>query len=65
MLATDLDALGIQEITQHPAAREGEVEMQLVHPAHDAEIRRRHGPRQVVDAASENPSDSQSSFQHL
>src|SRR5216683_820061 len=45
-LATNLDTLGIQQITQHPAAREGEVEMQLVHPAHDAEIRRRHRPRQ-------------------
>src|SRR4051812_48149831 len=57
MAAADLHAFGLQEITQHPAAREWEVEMQLVHPAHDGEIGRRHRSRQVVDAA---PADVQS-----
>src|SRR4051812_24558471 len=57
MAAADLHAFGLQEITQHPAAREREVEMQLVHPAHDGEIGRRHRSRQVVDAA---PADVQS-----
>src|SRR5688572_26697399 len=52
MAAADLHALGLQEIAQHPAAREREVEMQLVHPAHDGEIGRGHGSRQAVDAAS-------------
>src|SRR3954454_1704257 len=52
MLAADLHTLGIQEIAQHPAAREREVEMQLVHPAHDGEIGRRHGSRQVIDTAA-------------
>src|SRR5438067_108801 len=57
MPAADLHALGIQEIAQHPAAREREVEMQLVHPAHDGEIGRGHGSRPVIDAA---PADVQS-----
>src|SRR5215207_5585982 len=56
MAAADLHALGLQEIAQHPAAREREVEMQLVHPAHDGEIGRGHGSRQAVDAA---PADVQ------
>src|SRR6186713_31820 len=56
MAAADLHALGLQEIAQHPAAREQEVEMQLVHPAHDGEIGRGHGSRQAVDAA---PADVQ------
>src|SRR3954471_7391513 len=47
----------MHEIAQHPAAREREVEMQLVHPAHDGEIGRGHGSRQVIDAA---PADVQS-----
>src|SRR3954471_4695827 len=56
MLAADLHPLGLQEIAQHPAAREREVEMPLVHPAHDGEIGRGHGSRQAVDAA---PADGQ------
>src|SRR3954464_11688368 len=52
MLAADLHTLCIQEIAQHPAAREREVEMQLVHPAHDGEIGRRHGSRQGIDTAA-------------
>src|SRR5688500_7320076 len=56
MAAADLRALGLQEIAQHPAAREREVEMQLVHPAHAGEIGRGHGSRQAVDAA---PADGQ------
>src|SRR4051794_1392720 len=54
MLTADRHTLGRQEIAQHPAARERKVEMQLVHPAHDGEIGRRHGSRQVIDTASAN-----------
>jgi hypothetical protein len=39
MPAAGLEALGIQEIAQHPAAREGKLKMQLVHASHDGEIR--------------------------
>src|SRR5215212_8657625 len=56
MPTADRHALGIQEIAQHPAAREREVEVQLVHPAHDREVGRGHGSRPVVDAA---PADVQ------
>ena len=40
-LAADRDALATQQIAQHPAARERVVEMQLVDPSHDPQIRRR------------------------
>jgi hypothetical protein len=53
MLTADRHTLGIQEITQHPAAGERKDEMQLVHPAHDGEIGRRHGSRQVIDTTSD------------
>src|SRR5215213_6828712 len=46
--------LGMHEIAQHPATRERKVEMQLVHPAHDGEIGRRHGSRQVINTAPAN-----------
>ena len=52
MPAAGLEALGIQEIAQHPAAREGKLEMQLVHASHDGEIGRGHGTRQVINAAT-------------
>ena len=55
MPATDRDPLLVQEIAQHPAAREGEFEMEFVHPPHDGEIGRRHRPGQVVDAAAADP----------
>jgi hypothetical protein len=44
-----------QEIAQHPAARERQVEMQLVHSAHEGQIGHRHRPGQVVDAAAADP----------
>src|SRR4029077_336755 len=50
-LATDLHALVVQQISQHPAARERVVEMQFVDPAHDRQIPRRYWPRLVVQAA--------------
>jgi hypothetical protein len=55
MPTADLHTLGRQEIAQHPTAREGQVEMQLIHSAHDREIGRRHRPGHVVDAAAADP----------
>src|SRR6516164_7950738 len=54
--APDLDSFGLQEITQHPAAREWKVQMQFIHSPHDSKIGRGHRPRQIVDAA---PADRQ------
>ena len=51
MKAADFDAVGIQEITQHPAARERKVEMQFIHPMHDDKIGCGHRPGQIIDAA--------------
>ena len=45
----------VEKIPQHPAARKREVEMQLVDPAHDGQIGRRHRAWQVVDAAPADP----------
>src|SRR3954449_4420326 len=55
MPAADVDPLLGEKIPQHPAAREGELEVQFVHPAHDGEIGRRHRSGQVVDAATADP----------
>src|SRR4051812_9135617 len=55
MPAADIDPLLTEKIPQHPAAREGELEVQFVHPAHDGEIGRGHRSGQVVDAAAANP----------
>src|SRR5918994_2658634 len=55
MPATDLDPLPVQQIPQHPAAREGELEVQLVHPTHDGEIGRCYGSGQGGDAAAADP----------
>src|ERR1700730_15377773 len=52
MPAAGLEALGIQEIAQHPAARERQLAMQRVHAPHHGEIGRRHGTRQVINAAT-------------
>ena len=49
------DPLPVQEIAQHPAPRKGELEMQLVDPPHDGEVRRRDGTRKIVDAAAADP----------
>src|ERR1700730_17431404 len=50
MPAAGLEAFGIQEIAQHPAAREGKLEMQRVHASHHGEFGQRHGTRQEIDA---------------
>src|SRR3954462_4613662 len=55
MPAADVDPLLVKEAPQHPAAREGELEVQLVHPAHDGEIGRRDRSRQVIDTAAADP----------
>src|SRR3954471_5966263 len=55
MPAADVDPLLAEKIPQHPAAREGELEVQFVHPAHEGQIGRGHRPRQVVDAAAADP----------
>jgi uncharacterized protein YjiS (DUF1127 family) len=56
MTAADLDPLGVQPVPQHPAAREREVQVQLVDAAHDGQIGIRNRPGQVADAA---PTDTQ------
>src|SRR3954454_15976264 len=56
MSAANLETLSRQQITQHAAAREGEIQMQLVHPAHQREISARGRPWQVINAA---PADVQ------
>jgi len=49
MLAPDPHALGLQQIAQHPTPREGQLEMQLIDPPHERELRRGHWRRRVVD----------------
>src|SRR3979409_1868459 len=55
MAAPAHDALLVQEIPPHPASREGQCEMQLVHPPHHGEITGRDRSRQVVDTAPADP----------
>ena len=38
MTATDFDPLLVEEIAQHPASRERQLEVELVHATHDGEI---------------------------
>jgi hypothetical protein len=39
MQASDREALHHQQVAQHPAARKRVLQMQLVHPPHDGQIR--------------------------
>src|SRR4051794_28007798 len=55
MPAADRDALADQKIAQHPTAREGKVEMQLVHAPHHCKISRRDRPRRIIEAAPADP----------
>src|SRR3954466_15605040 len=55
MPATNVDPFWLEEVAQHPAARERELQMQLVNPAHDGQIGRGHRSGQVVDAAPTDP----------
>src|SRR5215210_5292525 len=55
MPTADVDPLLVEKIPQHPAAREGELEVQFVHPPYDGEIGPGHRSRQVVDAAATDP----------
>src|SRR3954452_7864803 len=55
MPAADVDPLLVEKIPQHPAARERELKMQLVHSAHDGQIGCGHRSRQGVDAATADP----------
>ena len=52
MATADLDALAVQKVAQHPAARERVFQMQFINAAHEREILRRHRPGLVVDAAA-------------
>ncbi len=54
MSAASPEAFGDQQVAQHAAAREREIQMQLVHPAHQGQISGRRW--QVIDAA---PADGQ------
>jgi hypothetical protein len=47
----DHHPLGAQQVTQHPAAGEGMLEMQHIDPVHNRQPSRRHRPGQRVDAA--------------
>src|SRR5205085_11291981 len=55
MPATDVGPLLVEKIPQHPAAREGELQVQFVHPAHDGEVSRGHRSGPGVDAATTDP----------
>src|SRR4051794_10787565 len=55
MPAADVDPLLAEKVPQHPAARERELQVQFVHPAHDGEIGRGHRSGPVVDAAATDP----------
>src|SRR3954464_12358522 len=55
MPAADVHPLLAEESPQHPAAREGEREVQFVHPAHDGQIGCGHRSGQVIDAATADP----------
>jgi hypothetical protein len=52
MAAADRDAFAVQKVAQHPSARERSLQMQLVDAAHDREVRGRHRPGLVIDAAA-------------
>src|ERR1019366_8295950 len=56
MTAANRNAFAPQQIAQHPAAREGIIEMQLVDAPHDLQVLRRDRPRLVIDGA---PADVQ------
>jgi hypothetical protein len=55
MPASNRDPLLVEKIPQHPTARERELKMQFVHPAHDRQVGRGRGPLPVVDAATADP----------
>src|SRR3954449_2323724 len=55
MPATNVDPFLFEEVAQHPAARERELKMQLVHSAHDGQIGCGHRSGPVVDAAAADP----------
>jgi hypothetical protein len=53
--AADLDPILVQEVPQHPAAREREREVQFIDTPHDGEVGRRDRTRQIVHAAASDP----------
>src|SRR3954447_5336568 len=56
MPAAGLEAFGDQQLAQRAAAREGNLETQFIHPAHQREVGSRWGSWPVIDAA---PADVQ------
>ena len=42
MASADRDTFLVQEVAQHPASRERELQVQLIYPAHHRKIGRRH-----------------------
>src|SRR5262245_54194859 len=58
MPPTDLAPLGGQQVAQHTRPCVGTLKVQLVQPAHERKIARRHGNRLVVDAAPGDPQGS-------
>ena len=54
-LPADRDALAAQQVTQHPAARERIVQVQLIDPPHDRQLGGRHRTGIVIQAAAADP----------
>ena len=55
MAPANLDALGTQQIPQHPAPREGEFVMQFVDATHDRQICGRYRSGEIVDTPPADP----------
>ena len=53
--STDFEAFLREQTPQHPAAREGQLHVQLVDPVHQFQIGVRDGTRLIIDAAATDP----------
>ena len=57
VLAADRDPLGTQEIAQHPAPGERQLEGELIEPSHEGEIRVVDGFRRVIHRGPRQPEE--------
>src|SRR6185503_6851288 len=57
VFAPDGDALGAEEIAQHPTPGKGQLEMELVEPAHECELGLVHGRRRVIHRGPRQPEE--------
>lgn len=55
MATADRDPFLVQEVPQHPAAREGKLKVQLVYPTHHRQIGRRHWSGQGLAGRASEP----------